>query len=73
MKENDLLTANITLSRTQWALLDVVLDRQTGMSPIYSYPVFSEIRDKIESKLDFLYEEEIKKTGFEEVSIKETN
>tara|TARA_A100001035_G_scaffold154815_1_gene122177 strand:- start:668 stop:904 length:237 start_codon:yes stop_codon:yes gene_type:complete len=69
MKANDLITANITLSRTQWALLEVALERETAISSNFCHPVFREIRDKVEKELELLYEIEIAKTCFDDVEI----
>lgn len=69
MKANDLLTANITLSRTQWALLEISLERVSALSSDFYHPVFTDIRGKIEGQLELLYEEEIAKLGLEELCI----
>ena len=71
MRENDLITANITLSRTEWALLEVALEREAALSSTSSCEVFHSIKEEIEKELDTLYQLKIKSSGFDQLEIKE--
>ena len=71
MKKNDLITANITLSRTEWALLEVALEREAAISSIWCSGVFDSIKDEITKELDTLFQLKIKSSGFEQLNIKE--
>ena len=71
MKKNDLITANITLSRTEWALLEVALEREAAISSIWCSGVFDSIKEEITKELDTLFQLKIKSSGFEQLNIKE--
>ena len=71
MRKNDLITANITLSRTEWALLEVALEREAALSSSSSYGVFHSIKEEITKELDTLYQLKIKSSGYDQLEIKE--
>ena len=73
MRKNDLITANITLSKTEWALLEVALEREAAMSSIWSSGVFDSIKEEITKELDTLYQLKIKSSGYDQLEIKEEN
>ena len=69
MRKNDLITANITLSKTEWALLEVALEREAAMSSIWSSGVFDSIKEEITKELDILFQLKLKSSG--QLEIKE--
>ncbi len=71
MRENDLITANITLSRTEWALLELALEREAALSARFSHQVFYSIQEEITNELDSLYQLKIKSSGYDQLEIKE--
>ena len=71
MKKSDLITANITLSRTEWALLEIALEREAMLSSRFGYSVFYSIQAEITKELDTLHQLKIKSSGYDQLEIKE--
>lgn len=71
MRKNNLITANITLSETEWALLEVALEREAALSSIWCSGVFDSIKEEITRELDTLFQLKIKSSGFKQLEIKE--